>query len=57
MARTGHDSLKTRKTLTVDGKDYDYFCLKTAAEQIGDVSKLPFTLKVLLENLSIKFFI
>lgn len=51
MARTGHDSLKTRKTLTVDGKDYDYFCLKTAAEQIGDVSKLPFTLKVLLENL------
>jgi len=51
MARTGHDTLGTRKTLTVEGKDYDYFCLKTAAEKIGDVSRLPYTLKVLLENL------
>lgn len=51
MARTGHDSLKTRKTLTVDGKSYDYFSLKEAEKQIGDVSKLPYTLKVLLENL------
>jgi aconitate hydratase len=51
MTTVGHDSLKTRKTLTVEGKDYDYFCLKAAAEKIGDVSKLPYTLKVLLENL------
>ena len=51
MARTGHDSLGTRKTLTVDGKDYEYFSLKDAAEKIGDVSKLPYTLKVLLENM------
>ncbi len=51
MARTGQDSLKTRKTLTVDGKNYDYFSLDAAAKQIGDVSKLPYTLKVLLENL------
>jgi aconitate hydratase len=51
MTRTGHDSLNTRKTLTVDGKDYDYFSLKAAAEKIGDISRLPYTLKVLLENL------
>lgn len=51
MARTGQDTLKTRQTLTVDGKDYDYFSLAEAEKQIGDVSKLPYTLKVLLENL------
>lgn len=51
MARTGHDSLKTRKTLTVDGENYDYFSLEEAAKHIGDISKLPYTLKVLLENL------
>ncbi len=51
MARTGHDTLKTRKTLNVGGKTYDYFSLKAAENQLGDISKLPFTLKVLLENM------
>ncbi len=51
MTRTGHDSLKTRKSLTVDGKSYDYFSLPDAAAQLGDISRLPFSLKVLLENL------
>jgi aconitate hydratase len=51
MTRTGHDCLGTRKTLNVDGKDYDYFSLNEAAKKIGDISKLPFSLKVLLENL------
>ncbi len=51
MARTGHDTLKTRQTLKVDGKSYDIFSLKAAEKQLGDISKLPFTLKVLLENL------
>ncbi len=49
--RTGQDTLGTRKTLDVDGKDYIYFSLKEAAEKIGDVSKLPFSMKVVLENL------
>lgn len=49
--RTGHDTLKSRKSLTVDGKSYDYFSLPEAAKQIGDVSRLPFSMKVLLENL------
>ncbi len=51
MTQTGQDTLATRKTLTVDGKEYDYFSLKAAAEKLGDISRLPYTLKVLLENL------
>ena len=51
MTRPGHDTLQTRKTLTVDGKDYDYFSLKDAEAKLGDLSRLPFSLKVLLENL------
>ncbi len=51
MSNVGQDSLNTRRTLNVDGKEYDYFSLKAAAEKIGDVSRLPYTLKVLLENL------
>ncbi|WP_366555228.1 aconitate hydratase AcnA [Aquibaculum sediminis] len=47
----GHDSLKTRRTLDVKGQEYDYYSLEAAAEQIGDISRLPFSLKVLLENL------
>ncbi|GHF21125.1 aconitate hydratase [Kordiimonas sediminis] len=46
-----HDTLGTRRTLTVGGKEYDYYSLAAAAEKIGDVSRLPYTLKVLLENL------
>ncbi|CAK0741745.1 aconitate hydratase 1 [Azospirillaceae bacterium] len=49
---TGHDSLKTRRSLEVGGKSYDYFSLKAAEEAgLGDLSRLPFSLKVLLENL------
>ncbi|HXY98806.1 MAG TPA: aconitate hydratase AcnA [Stellaceae bacterium] len=53
MPVTGHDSLKARRTLTLDGKDYDYFSLEAAAKAagLGDLSALPFSMKVLLENL------
>ncbi len=51
MTVTGHDSLKTRRTLKVDGKEYDYFNLKAAESALGDLSTLPYSLKVLLENL------
>jgi aconitate hydratase len=47
---TGHDSLKTLKTLEVEGKAYKYFSLAEAADALGDISKLPKTLKILLEN-------
>ncbi len=50
MTAIGHDSLKTLKTLTVEGKDYKYFSLAAAAAALGDISKLPKTLKILLEN-------
>ena len=51
MTQVGKDTLGTRSTLTVDGKDYAYYSLAKASEQIGDVSRLPFSLKVLLENM------
>jgi aconitate hydratase len=47
----GRDSLKTKKTLKVGGADYAYYSLAAASDAIGDVSRLPFSLKVLLENL------
>ncbi|MBV9583353.1 MAG: aconitate hydratase AcnA [Alphaproteobacteria bacterium] len=50
---TGHDSLKTRRSLEVAGKRYDYFSLDAAARAagLGDISRLPVSLKILLENL------
>src|SRR5689334_20614343 len=51
MIPTGQDSLKTRATLDVEGKTYAYYSLQRAAGTLGDVSRLPFSMKVLLENL------
>jgi aconitate hydratase len=51
MTAVGQDSLGTRSTLNVGGKSYAYYSLKKAAEKLGDVSRLPFSMKVLLENL------
>jgi len=50
---TGHDSLKARRTLEVDGKRYDYFSLDAAAKAagLGDIARLPVSMKILLENL------
>ncbi|MGE7958319.1 aconitate hydratase AcnA [Pseudomonas sp. NPDC089530] len=45
------DSLKTLKTLEIDDKTYHYFSLPEAARSLGDLDKLPMSLKVLLENL------
>ncbi|KQM64366.1 aconitate hydratase [Sphingomonas sp. Leaf17] len=51
MTAIGQDTLSTRTTLDVDGKTYDYFSLPKAAEKLGDISRLPFSMKVLLENM------
>lgn len=52
MTTTGHDSLNIRRTLDVDGDKYDYYSIPEAEKAgLGDVSRLPFSLKVLLENL------
>ncbi|HKJ16945.1 MAG TPA: aconitate hydratase AcnA [Xanthomonadales bacterium] len=44
------DSFSTATTLNVDGREYRYFSLEKLAEK-HDVQRLPFSLKVLLENL------
>jgi aconitate hydratase len=50
MRMIGQDTLKTRRSLQLDGKTYHYFSLPEAAARLGDISRLPFSLKVLLEN-------
>ena len=53
MSVIGHDTLKTCRTLKVGSKSYDYFSLEAAAQAagLGDIARLPFSMKVLLENL------
>jgi aconitate hydratase len=51
MTAVGHDTLGTRATLNVGSKSYAYYSIAKAAEKLGDVSRLPFSMKVLLENL------
>ncbi|KTR84129.1 aconitate hydratase [Novosphingobium barchaimii] len=51
MTQVGQDTLGTRSTMSVGGKDIAYYSLKKASEKLGDVSRLPFSMKVLLENL------
>ncbi len=46
------DSFNCRSHLDVRGKAYDYFSLDAAAANgLGDIARLPYSLKVLLENL------
>lgn len=46
------DSFKARKTLTAGGKTYTYYSLPDAEKNgLPGISKLPFSMKVLLENL------
>ena len=48
----GHDTAKTRKTLTAGGKSYAFYSIKAAEEAgLGDFSNLPAALKVVLENM------
>ena len=45
------NSYNAKQTLTVNDKEYDFFSIPAAEKQLGDLSKLPFSLKVLVENL------
>ena len=48
----GTDSAKTRRTLTVGGASYAYYSIAAAEEAgLGDFSRLPASLKVVLENM------
>ena len=52
MSYLKSDSFKAKDTLTVGGRTYRYASLKKAAQNgLGNLDRLPFTLKVLLENL------
>ena len=51
MAQKSLDSFGVRSTLKVQGREVDYFNLTAEVEGFGDVSRLPFSLKILLENL------
>jgi aconitate hydratase len=48
----GHDLSKTRKTLTAGGQTVHYYSIPAAeAAGLGEFSKLPASLKVVLENM------
>jgi aconitate hydratase len=48
----GQDTAKTRKTLSVNGKTISYYSIPAATKAgLGDFSKLPAALKVVLENM------
>ena len=52
MPQPSLDSFKCRRTLEVAGNTYAYFSLPEAEKHgLAGISKLPFSLKVLLENL------
>ena len=50
MTAIGHDTLATRSTLDAGGLSVAYYSLDKAAAKLGDVSRLPFSMKVLLEK-------
>jgi aconitate hydratase len=50
MEASMQDSFSVRRTLNVNNKDYVYLSLPSLGESM-DVSRLPFSLKILLENL------
>ncbi len=45
------DRLGAKRTLRVGGKEYDYFALEAAEAVAGDLSRLPVSLRILVENL------
>lgn len=45
------DSFKTLRTLDIQGEKYSYYSLEVAAQKIPSIHKLPYSIKVLLENL------
>ncbi|TFG86358.1 MAG: aconitate hydratase, partial [Hyphomicrobiales bacterium] len=52
VAETALDSFKCRRTLKVGKRSYDYFSLEEAeANGLAGIGRLPYSLKVLLENL------
>src|SRR5947207_8458576 len=51
MAAVHPNSFKARKTLKVGARSYTYWSLGAVEKQVGDLSRLPFSLRILMENL------
>ncbi|WP_084004354.1 aconitate hydratase AcnA [Terasakiispira papahanaumokuakeensis] len=51
MTDSSSSTLDAKSVLNVAGTDYTFYSLPQAADQLGDIQKLPKSLKVLLENL------
>ena len=52
MTKSISTLLGVKKSFNVDGQEYHYFSINEAAKQLNkDASKLPYSLKILLENL------
>lgn len=52
MQNVGQDTLKTKTSLSAGGKGYHYYSIAAAGKALGvDFAKLPFSLKILLENM------
>ena len=49
--KIGQDTLKTKSFMQIAGKEYTYFSLKKAEELFPALKKLPYSLKIILENL------
>ena len=49
MAAAHPNSFKARKTLKIGTKGYTYWSLKAVEKEVGDLSRLPFSLRILLE--------
>ena len=48
----GQDTSSTRRTLTVGDQSFDYYSISAASDAgLGDFSRLPAALKVVLENM------
>src|ERR687887_374697 len=47
----GHDSFRTRRTLVVGARRYSIYCLERLETAGFTIDRLPYSLKILLENL------
>ncbi|HET7580492.1 MAG TPA: aconitate hydratase AcnA [Bacillales bacterium] len=51
MAKTENDIFKARSSFSVDGSKYNYYRLQALEDAgVGNVSKLPYSIKILLES-------
>ena len=51
MKHKSKNSFGSKSTVTAGSKSYEYYSLPLAYKKLGDLSRLPYSLKILLENL------